>query len=640
MTSLTANKLIDLAGNKIDSSQVSSAPPPGDNAAQADPADTEPKPPGKLILVPAPRKTSIPLALSDISTEEFELLRQGALTDAAYERFLETASPPSEEEAGDPDDPSATAAESARSSSGSSSTTQSKPAKKNCSIEDLGVILYQQLIAYIDLHKGRFQRVADGSLHLLMSGPRIVINFDRANEGLARLVRQVCNKSTVSKAAEIAIQYLLIEGGKRASNAISRQFSAVSKDDKRLYIPVVNEQLLEISRDGIRLVPNGENADHLWINHPKDAPFEFASVDPAEGLAHFERLAITSQSVTVPEMAWFVGMAEGLFPFVRDLCPARFITVHTGGSTVGKTSAAERFVLLHGLVEVCGDFTVATLGNLGDIGLLVADNKEQCNLNSGLIDFFLFISTGGQRGRSNADGTIRTITSRPICVITTIEGVFKIELQNRCVEVGYFLEDGAERFDRRPIQREIEQRRSQILCALVPVLRKFFEIRGQQSTPNPIPNYREHFRDLADLLRAYADVSHKPAGWAEQIIAKWDSALGKRELDVPALESPIRQILQEGDANPNVDMRPGVTYQGKSGTLYISDCSALLMMLRRQNPLDRSLPQGEIGLGRRLHNARFQSFAFLDEDQASEFPELKRKANRRRIGFFVPEVEE
>ena len=63
------------------------------------------QPAGKLILVPAPRKTSIPLALSDISTEEFELLRQGALTDAAYERFLETAPPPGEEEGRqDPED--------------------------------------------------------------------------------------------------------------------------------------------------------------------------------------------------------------------------------------------------------------------------------------------------------------------------------------------------------------------------------------------------------------------------------------------------------------------------------------------------------------------------------------------------------
>jgi hypothetical protein len=77
------------------------------------------------------------------------------------------------------------------------------------------------------------------------------------------------------------------------------------------------------------------------------------------------------------------------------------------------------------------------LGDSGDTGLLVMDNKEQMNLTQPFIDFCLILSTGGKRGRSTQDGTLRTARHRPVGLITTIEGVCKPELQARCVTIEY-----------------------------------------------------------------------------------------------------------------------------------------------------------------------------------------------------------
>jgi hypothetical protein len=116
--------------------------------------------------------------------------------------------------------------------------------------------------------------------------------------------------------------------------------------------------------------------------------------------------------------------------------------VHQESTQQGKTTGAKRFILLHGLGDVTGDGSVAALANEPDQGLLVLDNKEQTNFDKRLIDYCLFLSTGGTRKRSSSDGTSTrsTNTFRPVGVITTIEGVFKAELCRGGVR-GHWAED-------------------------------------------------------------------------------------------------------------------------------------------------------------------------------------------------------
>ena len=240
--------------------------------------------------------------------------------------------------------------------------------------------------------------------------------------------------------ARIAIQRLLVHAQREASNIQSRSFSAVSTDGARVYVPTAGGTIVQLSADRIQAVSNIQNPDSVWIKHPKDCAFRYIDADPRVGLELFEELLVETQACKHPEMRWFVAMHEGLFPFVRDVASSRILVLHQGGTQQGKTTGAERFTRLHGLGSVTGNATVAALRNEPDPGLLVLDNKEHANLTTELIEHLLFLSTGAEPKRSRSDGSMRPSNkTRPVGVITSIEGVFKAELKMRCAEVKYSL---------------------------------------------------------------------------------------------------------------------------------------------------------------------------------------------------------
>jgi hypothetical protein len=112
---------------------------------------------------------------------------------------------------------------------------------------------------------------------------------------------------------------------------------------------------------------NGNNPDQVWVEHPMSDPPHYPPVSMdyqhfQSTLDEFERLMVQTQSCRTEAMRWLVAMHEGLFPYIRDAFPARFILVHIGPSQSGKTSGAQRFTLLQGLGPVTGDFSVAALG--------------------------------------------------------------------------------------------------------------------------------------------------------------------------------------------------------------------------------------------------------------------------------------
>ncbi len=505
--------------------------------------------------------------------------------------------------------------------------------------ERRAVVFFTQLYAHIKKQKGRFLRDEFDGLHLIIDQRRIPINHRRENYPLAALMLKVCGVSTLLVGAQAAVQRLAVEASKHVESLMLRRFSAASNGTA--YIPLHNGRLLRVSAAGIETVENGE--ENFWVEHPYGNALHYSEDDLARGLKLFERLLVENQACRVPEMRWFIAMHEGLFPFIRDDFPARMLLVSQGKSQQGKTSGSQRFTLLHGLGKVKGDYTPAALADEGDIGLLVVDNKEQANFTQPYIDFFLFLSTGATRGRSSPDGRVRTGRYQPVGVITTIEGMWKDELKARCVEVEYRVK--GEPLERQPIEKEIERYRHVILSALMRVLQRYLKrqqevrigTRVQEPTPNPIPEFKEHFFALCNLLRAYGDVAAKPQGWSEEIIGGWSRALGEREPEENELEQPLSRILREALQGDHIhDFRQeSVTYQGKQGTLLVTECSPLLTLLQRTCPREYTLPKNSAGLSRRLRDRPFRSFVVLDHESAPEIAVLKRIATARPIGFFT-----
>jgi len=249
-------------------------------------------------------------------------------------------------------------------------------------------------------------------------------------------------------------------------------------------------------------------------------------------------------------------------------------------------------------------------------------------------DYCLFLATGAERGRSNSDGENRTSGTRPVGVITSIEGVPKDELQRRCVSIDYIRHK--KKLKRGPIEQEINDRRHEIGSALVLVLRRYLEIRvAEQDLPNPIPEFEEHFTEMCLLLLAYADVAGKPREWAMQILNVWNHVLSVSETEEGDLEHPLLRVCSETLTGELKSM--SFRYAGQSGTLYITEAAPLLTLLQKLNIRDLPLPTNAAGLGRRLRSSKFNRVEILDQESAPQVEWMRRKKYIRPIGIFIPD---
>jgi len=473
---------------------------------------------------------------------------------------------------------------------------------------------FRKLVKKINQSKGQFLRAEDGALHLIVENHRVPLSYARENLFLAQLMLWGCSVSSLSPASQAAIQRLQTHAFFSASNIKLRFLGALSGDYDRLYIPIDGGKLLQITADVIEKVANGSNKDKLWVEHPASATgstaFAYSPAGATTGLAKYEQLLVATQSCEVSAMSWFVAMHEAFFPFVRDVSRSRFLVVHIGSTQQGKTTGAQRFTQLLGLGEVKGDYSVAALSNEPDPGLLVLDNREQANFTQPLIDFCLFLATGARRGRSTTEGKERPQpVTRPVGVITSIEGVWKPELEARCVPVKYEIK--GEHADRDDVEEEIVKHRDEILSSMVPVFQMWLKIRGTRKfwTKYPRQSFARHFETLAELLSAYAIVRGKEDGWAEGIVAQWQTYLNQSEIEADnedELEAPIKKIIFS-NATQIV-----TAAEGQSGTLYVTECGDLLAQLRSTYYRDLLVPKNASGLGRRLRSARFRSMKFLD----------------------------
>ena len=504
--------------------------------------------------------------------------------------------------------------------------------------EQRGAVYAKRLLSHITKCGGRFFRDEEGLLFVYLKGRIISLSLSEDNIDLCDLMLEACNISTVLSDARIAIQRIRVEANRKSSQIHLRHFSACSADGSAVYIPVSGEKLLKISAASVEIAPNVVNEASFWVKHPKTAPFKYVEADPQPGLAEFEHLLVDTLACRDPEMRWLVAMNEGLFPFVRDLCGARLIFIHQGSTQQGKTTGARRFILLHGLGDVTGDGSVAGLSNQSDVGLLVLDNKEQKNLNQALIDFCLFLSTGAERVRSSNDGiTIRSTNKfRPVGVITSIEGVHKVELEARAVAIPFCV--AGSKFGPEETERKIGERRNDINSALIPVLQRFFSVRSERRpTPTPRPGFDGHFTALCDLLRAFGSVAGKPAGWAEKIIAAWDRIIPQAEAEEEEseFEYHIREVLL--DASSQYVQKKPTKVRGREGMLYVVErCAFLLSELQKRPGLLAMLPKNPKGFSNRLLSEKFRGFAVVRDTDAPEHKELKRRANCRPFGFFIP----
>jgi len=508
----------------------------------------------------------------------------------------------------------------------------------------------ERLKHYIETHDGKFLRDELGKYHILLEGHRIPI--DANSNDMKSFLCRAADLTTISRESAVAMERLQIAAHESASKMTFRRFSAAfDGPEPKVYIPITGGKLLVVSQGDITVVPNADNPDQVWLEHPEDAPMEWQPPtgrdDVRSRLREFQDLLVDTQACKVPEMRWLVAMTEAVFPLVRDVTTSRFIMLHTGEKGHGKTTGAKWSVLLHGFEDVLLDASIASLGNIPEQGLVVLDNKESANFSQPMIDYLLSVATGGKRLRCVDGGaSVRRNAPRPVAVITSIEGVHKAELHDRCVEVKYFLKKGQPRLKQKKIERDIAAARHRILSALAVVLQEYFSTRqdpvAQQLIAgfNPIDRFSEHFEEVCYLLVAYGRTMYGVAdgdAWARAIIAVWDAEIREtRDEDandaaVSALEAPVLEMVFNNG-------RVAVPYewQGRPGRMYIVFPGDILAALQHNLAL-RDLPKEPGGLVKRLMSERLERWALIRNTTDHPVPELKRQNGGNPVGVWVPD---
>ena len=182
------------------------------------------------------------------------------------------------------------------------------------------------IVGEIKARRGKFLRDEEGRFYIRLDDKTILLDDapDGNNIALDELLMTTrWVPGTASPSGRYAVRWLrMIAARNTKDTSILRRFSAWSKDEKRLYVPVKGA-LLQVSAGGIRSgIKNGENVDQIVLE-PADGQhlFDFVPADPKEGLKLFEDLVVNFQAVVEPAMAWLLAMQSVLFPFIRTGFP-------------------------------------------------------------------------------------------------------------------------------------------------------------------------------------------------------------------------------------------------------------------------------------------------------------------------------
>lgn len=373
-----------------------------------------------------------------------------------------------------------------------------------------------------------------------------------------------------------------------------------------------------------------------------------------------EELIVSKLSVRVPEMAW-LAVAQGmLFVFVRDQHNDRMIMFFVGPSESGKSTAARLESELLGFENLKNDYKCAAVDQAGDSGAFFFDNKEQHNLAGCMQDKLLALSTGGETGRGTPTGQLRKGSStRPIGVITSIEGPTITELRNRSVPVEFRLtKEQMMTFLPDEHRMLIEKHRDAILSGIVAVLQRLMQNDAKgtvdvSAVPNDVARVQSNYRALRRLLHAFEEVAEKPPGWADRIIGVWDSGLSSASTTTnEGLAYVVKQSLDEmsnstdqlagsnGLISRPVEVVNAVSFRQQTGNLYITQAIALFEHMK-QKSRNGNLRTWQ-ALNSRLSEVNSSDFMLLrdEDDDVKSNPQLSKALKRantgRRIGFFVP----
>jgi hypothetical protein len=141
------------------------------------------------------------------------------------------------------------------------------------------------IVEKIKARKGKFLRDGDGRFYIQLDGKTISLDETPDNNNIALdelLMTTRWVPGTASPAGRYAVRWLRMFAARNTKDtSILPRFSALSKDEKRLYVPVKGA-LLQVSAKGVKSgIKNGENVDQILLEPAEGQQlFDFVDSDP------------------------------------------------------------------------------------------------------------------------------------------------------------------------------------------------------------------------------------------------------------------------------------------------------------------------------------------------------------------------
>ncbi len=482
------------------------------------------------------------------------------------------------------------------------------------------------------LPKARFVQ-NDDTASIILPG-RAPIPIDTTSNDYTSLQHQHTGIGTIEQRGRVVAQRVLLKVLKRADSMQMVQFSHA--DEHRVLIPVEGGKVLRIHPEGFELVENG--TEKVWVEHPRGKPYRWEpEADPSKGLEKFDELLVKTLAMPKQSMLAVLGVTLGVLPLVRHKAPTRPVVEASGQSGHGKTTGTRRFLKLHQLGDVQGDYSLAQAKRDGDVGLIIRDNVETINLNRSIEDFFLFGATGGDYARVG----VGRITAYPVIGVTTVEGIGRRPETNRRL-IRFDFQRGTSSLSESSILEEINKNRALIFRGLAEVMKCVLADQGAQPKVTPMPDFPEFCGLVHRTLRAFETIGVKPAGFADGVFEDWNKQQSGN-VDDSAGQYPrlLEKLITRRDG-PDAfhSLRESITetvdYNSGSnqGRVFVATPTAWLSALKEiaSKEHDVSLPSTPEGLRRRLKALKpAHGFILLTENDDKDL--LGRRGSRRSWGI-------
>jgi hypothetical protein len=442
---------------------------------------------------------------------------------------------------------------------------------------------------------GKFYRDREHNCYLYYKDDIYRIDSNRPFKSLIFELADISESSSGGKIFFDGLANMAFEKGERME-AFSWQYTDMADNEIYLNLNNKNNDLIKITPGNLEIVKNGNNAKSVLLqDSSKILPIEYHQLSDGECQEAFAKLKelIFDNLACEPHnrymyLSW--ALAYPLIGFFRTIPHMRF----EGNSGSGKSRGMELLSYL-----IYGDTALkcaTTASNYTDCALnplILLDNIESRNLNTGLEDFIITAVTGIEKQKRKIGTDKENVVERVKTLINSsgIESLNKNEMINRTLIIEFDKSKYGSKFWNELVYGKIQKNRNLILSGIFMMISHVLErltsgdfeavkldiaTKYPNHSKNRADDYLAVMKLIADALLGYFE---DPMS-IDELFELWIEGQNDSSQATAGDTNPILQYLsslkREKERNPNqqLDYEIHIEPAGYTNTYHFSGTAA------------------------------------------------------------------